>query len=174
MGIAIYREIKLKDLWRLCIDAAVTSAGIMFILGTAALFSWVLSTSGLATIISNGLMSICSNEYVFLVIVNIMFLIAGCFIDFISAAYIFLPILTPIINAYSYNPIAFGVLMTANFAIGQVTPPVGVNLFVACNIARIKMKEICRYIWPFIIAGMVVVLLISFFPQISLFLIGQA
>lgn len=172
VGLFVYKEMKMKDLWRLCIESAVTCATVMFILGVASLFSWILTTSRLAAFLSEGLMSICTNKVIMLVVVNVLFLIAGCFIDFISACYIFLPILTPILNNYNYSIVAFGVLMTVNFAIGQITPPVGIDLYVACNIAKIKMAEIVKHVWPFVIAGIIVVLLISFFPQISLLLIG--
>ena len=172
VGLVIYKEMKLKDLWRLCIESAVTCATVMFILGVASLFSWILTTSGLATNLSEALMNICTNKEIMLIVVNILFLIAGCFIDFISACYIFLPILIPILNNYNYSIVAFGVLMTVNFAIGQITPPVGIDLYVACNIAKIKMEEIVKHVVPFIIAGIIVVLLCSFFPQISLLLIG--
>ena len=172
VGLVIYKEMKLKDLWRLCIESAVTCATVMFILGVASLFSWILTTSGLATYLSEALMNICTNKVIMLIVVNILFLIAGCFIDFISACYIFLPILIPILNNYNYSIVAFGVLMTVNFAIGQITPPVGIDLYVACNIAKIKMEEIVKHVGPFIIAGIIVVLLCSFFPQISLLLIG--
>ena len=171
VGLVIYKDMKVKDLWKLSVQSAVSCATIMFILGSASLFSWILSTSGLADYLSQALMSVCTNKVILLIVVNVLFLIAGCFIDFISACYIFLPILVPIINSYSYSLVAFGVLMTVNFAVGQITPPVGTNLYVASNIARIKMHEIVRHVGPFIIAGFIVTLLITFFPEISLLLV---
>ena len=102
--------------------------------------------------------------------VNIMLLIAGCFVDAISAFYLFVPILLPVALSLGYDPVAFGVLMTVNLAIGQVTPPVGVNLFVAAPIAGISLKEISKSVVPFIGAAIAVLLLITYFPQITLFL----
>ncbi len=168
VGLFVYKEIKIKDIWKLSVDSAVMCATVMFILGAASLFSWILTTSNIATTLSQMLIAVCDNQYVFLLIVNVLFLVAGCFIDVISAFYIFLPIFTPVLRNYNYSMVCFGVLMTVNFAIGQITPPVGTDLYVAANVAKIKIKEMLPYVWPFIIAGFIVVLLISFFPQITL------
>ncbi|MDR1885348.1 MAG: TRAP transporter large permease [Synergistaceae bacterium] len=170
VGVFIYREIKIKQLWRLCVDAAVSSAVIMFIMGCAGSFTWILTTSGVATQFTKALISLTQSDALMLLVITVIFLVAGCFVDSASGFYLLLPILLPIIKDMNYSLIAFGVVATANFAIGQVTPPVGSNLFVACNIANITMKALVAKVWPFIIAGVICLLAITYFPRIILFL----
>ena len=138
----------------------------MFIMGCAGAFTWILTTSGVAQQLTHALVAITDNDAVMLMIITIIFLIAGCFVDSASGFYLLLPILLPIIREMEYSIIAFGVIATSNFAIGQVTPPVGSNLFVACNIANISMKALVAKVWPFIIAGVLCLLLITYIPQI--------
>ena len=172
VGIFVYREIKVRSLWRLCVDSAVSSAVVMFILASASIFTYVLTTSRVAANMTAGLLVISNNKYVLLLMMNLIFLVAGCFVDTVSAFYLFLPILLPIVRAMNYDLCAFGVLMTANFAVGMVTPPVGVNLYVACNTAGVSMKDICKQVVPFIACGLAAVLLITYFPGITMFLPG--
>lgn len=170
VGVFIYKELKWKDLWRLCVDSAVTSAVVMFILAAAGIFSWIMTTTGIAEDLSAQLVAISSNKYVLLLLINILFLIAGCFIEANSAFCIFLPILLPVLKEIGYDFYAFGVFMTTAFAVGMITPPVGANLYVASNVTGLKLEQICSRVLPFIFAGIVGCLLLSYFPQISLVL----
>lgn len=170
VGIFVYREIKLKQLWSIFVDASVSSAIIMFIMGCAGAFTWILTTSGVASQMTTALLSITKDGPIMLLLITVLFLIAGCFVDSASGFYLMLPILLPIIREMNYPLIAFGVIATANFAIGQVTPPVGSNLFVACNIAGISMQSLVSKVWPFLIAGILCLLLLTYFPQIITFL----
>ena len=128
VGMVIYREVKVTDLWDIFVDSAKTTGGIMLIVASASLFSFVCTKFGIAAAASDLLGSIAHNQFVFLLIVNIIFLIAGCFIDANSAMYIFIPIMLPVCQALGYDVVAFGVVATVNLAIGQVTPPVGVKI----------------------------------------------
>ncbi|HHZ02386.1 MAG TPA: TRAP transporter large permease [Tissierellia bacterium] len=170
VGMFIYRTLSLKDLYQLLIESAVGSAIVMFIVACAGFFAWFITTQGISQMASNFLLQVSGNKYVFLLIVNIILLIAGCFIDATSALYIFTPIMLPVAVALGYDPIALGVVMTVNLAIGQVTPPVGVNLYVACGVSRIGLKEISKAVVPFIIASIVVLILITYIPDIIIFL----
>lgn len=172
VGVVIYKEINFKAFCRAMLDSAKSTAVVMYIMACAGLFTWLLTTTGIAAQMSQVFMSISNNKYVLLLLMNILFLIMGCFIDTNSAMYIMLPILLPVINAMEYSVYAFGVFFVVNFAVGMITPPVGGNLYVACNIANLSMKEICAKILPFIIAGIVVVLLLTYIPQLSLFIPG--
>ena len=166
VGLCIYKDLKLKQLWNIFVDAFVSSAIIMYIMGCAGAFTWILTTSGVTQILTNALLSLTNNNSVMLFIITILFLIAGCFVDSASGFYLLMPILLPIIKHMDYSLIAFGVIATANFALGQVTPPVGSNLFVACNIANVSMKDLVSKIWPFIIAGLLCLLLITYVPSL--------
>ena len=175
VGIFIYKEIKLKDLWDLMVDSAKTTGGIMLIVASASLFSFVCTKFGIAQAASDLLGSVAHNQFVFLLIVNIIFLIAGCFIDANSAMYIFIPIMLPVCKALGYDLIAFGIVATVNLAIGQVTPPVGVNLFVAISVKlkkgmEVTIQQISKAVMPMIAASVAVLLLITYVPQISTFL----
>lgn len=170
IGIFVYKEIKLKELWKLFVDSAVSSATVMYIVACASVFAWLLTTSHIASNLSSDLLSVSSNKYVILFLINIIFLIAGCFLDANSAFYIMIPIMIPIMKALSIDPVYFGVFVTVNMAIGLVTPPVGINLYVGCNIAKIPVAELCRKIVPFMIAGIIVLLIITYIPQIIMFL----
>ena len=140
VGMVIYREVKWRDLVDIFVDSAKTTGGIMLIVACASLFSYVCTQFGISTAASNLLSAVAHNQFTFLLIVNVIFLIAGCFIDANSAMYIFIPIMLPVCKALGYDLVAFGVMATVNLAIGQVTPPVGVNLFVAISI-KIKKRN---------------------------------
>ena len=153
-------------------DSAKTTGGIMLIVASASLFSFVCTKFGIANAASELLAGIAHNQFTFLLIVNIIFLIAGCFIDANSAMYIFIPIMLPVCKALGYDVVAFGVMATVNLAIGQVTPPVGVNLFVAISI-RIKkglevtLQEISKAVMPMIAASVAVLLIVTYIPAAS-------
>ena len=175
VGMVIYREVKIKDLADIFVDSAKTTGGIMLIVACASLFSFVCTKFGISTAASNLLATVAHNQFIFLLIVNIIFLIAGCFIDANSAMYIFIPIMIPVCKALGYDLVAFGVMATVNLAIGQVTPPVGVNLFVAISIKikkglEVTLVQISRAVVPMIIACVAVLLMITYIPKISTFL----
>ena len=172
VGMVIYREVKIKDLFDICVDSAKTTGGIMLIVACASLFSYVCTKFGIADAASELLGSIAHNQFTFLLIVNIIFLIAGCFIDANSAMYIFIPVMLPVCKALGYDVVAFGVMATVNLAIGQVTPPVGVNLFVAIGIKikkgmEVTLQEISKAVMPMLAACIAVLLVVTYIPVIS-------
>ncbi|RRD63262.1 TRAP transporter large permease [Fretibacterium sp. OH1220_COT-178] len=172
VGLFIYKEIRLRDLWTLFVDAAISSGVVMFIIAAASVFAWLLATSHIASDISSAMLGLGFNKIALLLIVNVIFLIAGCFLDANSAYYILIPILMPVVTAMKIDPVHFGVFVTVNMAIGLITPPVGINLYVGCNIAKLPVAEICRKIVPFVVAGVLALLLITYIPQITMFLPG--
>ena len=172
VGMVIYREVKLKDLFDICVDSAKTTGGIMLIVASASLFSYVCTKFGIADAASALLGSIAHNQFTFLLIVNIIFLIAGCFIDANSAMYILIPVMLPVCKALGYDVVAFGVMATVNLAIGQVTPPVGVNLFVAIGIKikkgmEVTLQEISKAVMPMLASCVAVLLVVTYIPVTS-------
>ena len=156
-------------------DFANTPGIITLIVAKRLLFSFVCTKFGIAQAASDLLGSVAHNQFVFLLIVNVIFLIAGCFIDANSAMYIFIPIMLPVCKALGYDVVAFGIVATVNLAIGQVTPPVGVNLFVAISVKlkkgmEVTIQQISKAVMPMIGASVVVLLLITYIPGISTFL----
>ena len=175
VGMVIYKEVKLKDLWDILIDSAKTTGGIMLIVACASLFSFVCTRFGISAAASQLLAKVAGNQFTFLLICNVIFLIAGCFIDANSAMYIFIPIMLPVCKQLGYNVIAFGIMATVNLAIGQVTPPVGVNLFVAIGVKlknglQVTLQQISRAVVSMVVASIAVLLLITYIPGISTFL----
>jgi len=172
VGLFVYRTLKLKDLKKIIVDSASTTAVVMLITAAASLFAYVLTRARLDVAISGALESFASgNVVVFLIIVNICLLIAGCFLDSTSALYIFTPLFLPVAEALGMNLVHFGTIMIVNLAIGLVTPPVGVNLYVACGIADVDLKQISKAVIPLILAALLVLLLVTYVPSLSTMLL---
>jgi len=168
VGLFVYKTIKLKDLYDIFIDSASTTATIMFITACASLFAYVLTRARLDVAISSGLVNLTNGStFVFFLIVNIVLLIAGCFLDSTSALYIFTPLFVPVAQALGVDMIHLGVVMIVNLAIGLFTPPVGVNLYVACGVANVDLKKISKAVIPLLIASLIVLLIITYIPGIS-------
>ena len=170
VGVFIYRTIKWKELYKIFVDSAVSSATIMYIIACAAVYAWIMTTSGVAADLSAAILAISNNGIVILMIINVIFLIAGCFLDANSAFYILLPIIVPVLKSIGVDLVHAGVFLTVNMAIGLVTPPVGINLYVACKSGNVSVAEICKKIIPFLIAGIAALLLITYVEPISMFL----
>ncbi len=173
VGVFIYRTVKFKELYRIFVDSSRTTAQVMFITANASLFAWVITVQGIAAAVTDGLIALASGSaFIYLLIVNIILLISGCLLDGTSCFYILTPILYPAAMKLGIDPIAFGVVMVVNVAIGQVTPPVGLNLYVACGLGKVSLKEISYAVLPFAGAAFLACLLVTYFPQISLLLPG--
>ncbi|MGG4489069.1 TRAP transporter large permease [Metabacillus idriensis] len=170
VGIFIYKELKFSTIYRILYESAAQTAVIMLIVSSASLFAYIITTEQIAENMANSLLSISSNPIIILLIINLILLIAGAFIDAISAFYIFVPILIPVIIHFNIDPTVFGIFMTVNLAIGLFTPPVGINLYVACGIGNVKLHHISKAILPFLIAAVIVLLLLTYIPAISTFL----
>ena len=169
VGIFIYKKIRLKEFYALLLDTTSTTATVMFITAAASLFAYVLTRARLDVAISSALQNATGgNVIVFFIIVNIILLIAGCFLDSTSALYIFTPLFVPVAQALGVNLIHLGVVMIVNLAIGLFTPPVGVNLYVACGVGNVNLKQISKAVVSLIIAALIVLLLVTYKPKISL------
>jgi C4-dicarboxylate transporter, DctM subunit len=170
VGFFIHRDLRLRDLPAILVDTGVTTGVVMLLVCTASLFAWVLNTSGIAAAAAEWLAGFASGKLGGLLLINGILLVAGCLMDAISIYYVLLPILLPVVRALGIDLVHFGVVMTVNMAIGQITPPVGVNLFVACGIAKISMKEISRAVVPMVAAQTAALLVITYWPDLSLWL----
>ena len=170
VGLFIYKEIKIGDLWKLCVDAAISSGVVMFIVAGASTFAWLLTTTHVASNISSAIMGFGADKVTMLLLINVIFLITGLFLDANSAFYILIPIMMPVITAFKIDPVHFGVFVTVNMAIGLITPPVAINLFVGCNIAQLSMTDVYKKSVPFVVAGVIALLVITFIPEITLFI----
>ena len=173
IGVFVYRTIKMKQFIKILIDTASTTATVMFITAAATLFAYVLTRARIDVAISGLLTDVAGgNKIIFLLIVNVVLLLAGCFLDSTSALYIFTPLFVPVAQALGMSMVHFGTIMIVNLAIGLVTPPVGVNLYVACGIADVDLRKISVSVVPLLVASLVVLLLVTYVPSLSLFLLG--
>ncbi len=171
-GLFLYRELKLKDLPQMFVDTAVTTATIMLIVGTATAFGRVLTVEQIPTQVTEAMLSISTNPIVIILLINILLLIVGCFMDTLAAIIILTPLLLPIAVNMGYDPIHFGIIMVVNLAIGFITPPLGVNLFVGSGISGISIEKLSKAVLPFFVAMIITLLFITFIPQLSLYLVG--
>ncbi|AQQ54697.1 TRAP transporter large permease [Planococcus lenghuensis] len=170
VGMFVNRGNIFKRLYRIFVDAAVQTAVVMIIVSAASVFAYIITTERIATDISEGILGLTSNPILILLMINVLLLVAGAFIDAISAYYIFVPIMLPIMIALEVDPTVFGVFMTVNLAIGLFTPPVGLNLYVAAGIAKTNIMDISKGVTPFIIAAIIVLLMVTYIPALSTFL----
>lgn len=171
IGVYVYKRIKLNDMRKLIINSASQTGVVLFVMITASLFAWVITVDGIAADIGTWITNITNgNIILFLMLTNVILLIAGCVMDAVSALYIFTPILLPVALSMGYDRTSFGILMCVNLAIGLITPPVGVNLYVACGIANVSIKELIKDLLPIIIGLLVVLLIVTYFPQIPMIL----
>ena len=171
VGFFIYKTLKPKDFFKLLADSLSQTATVMFIMATAGLFSWIMTIEGIASAAGSILARLSGGNWiVFMLILNILLLIAGCLLDGSSALYILTPIFYSVGVSMGIDPIHMGVVAIVNLAIGMITPPVGVNLYVACGIGKVTIKEIIKGNMPFLIASMIALLLITYCPVLSTFL----
>lgn len=174
IGLFVYKDFKLKTLWKILADAANSSASILIIMANAGFLTWLLTAQGVGTAVTNGLLSASDNPQVIMLLIVLILFIAGFFIDGISSTYIFAPLMLPVVQACGYSTIAFGVLMSMCLAVGFTTPPVAVNLYPACQIAKIELPEISKEVIGYVLMGMLCVVLCVFFPQIITCLVPGA
>ena len=170
VGLFVYRDLKAKDLYRIFGSAALTTATIMVILGTATTFGRILTLERIPTMIADFFESVAKGPIMLMILINILLLIVGCFMETNAAIIILAPIFLPIVESMGINPVHFGIVMVVNLAIGFVTPPLGVNLFVACNVANAKLEEICKGILPILGVMILDLLLITYIEPLSTFL----
>jgi len=167
-GLFLFRTLTLKDIPKILVNCATTTSIIMLIIGTANVTLWFLATQQVPQKVSTFFLSLSTNPYVLLFIVNIILLIVGCFMETGAAIILFAPILAPILTRVGFHPLHVGFIFVFNLVIGMITPPLGVCLFVGCTIAKISLEKLSKAIWPFILLLIGVLLIFSYFPGISM------
>ena len=172
MGI-VYKEIGIKDLPKILLKSANTSAVVMLLIAASMSMSWIMSYENIPQNMSDILLSISDNKVVILIIINLLLLFVGVFMDMTPAVLIFTPIFLPVVKSIGIDPIQFGIIMVLNLCVGLCTPPVGSVLFVGIGIAKTSIEEIIKPLLPLFIAMIVSLLLITFFPKITLWLPHQ-
>ncbi|HLP69263.1 MAG TPA: TRAP transporter large permease [Rhizobium sp.] len=170
LGLVRYRTMTLRTLAKASFDTIETTASVLFIVTTASIFAWLLTVSQAAQLFSDFMFSLTDNWWTFLIIVNVLLLIVGAFLDTIAAISILVPILMPIAARYGIDPVHMGLIFTLNLMIGLLTPPVGMVLFVLSRISKLSVERTALAILPWTIPLFVALLLITFIPAITLWL----
>ncbi|WP_119269245.1 TRAP transporter large permease [Taklimakanibacter deserti] len=173
LGLVRYRTMTLRTLTKASFDTIETTASVLFIVTAASIFAWLLTVSQAATVFSNFIFALTDNKWVFLILVNILMLVVGCFLDTIAAITILVPILLPVAARYGVDPVHFGLIMTLNLMIGLLHPPLGMVLFVLSRVAKLSVERTTMAILPWLIPLLLALLLITFVPMITLWLPQQ-
>lgn len=166
----VYKELTLKEMKNVLIETIYVTATVLGVMATAGVFGWILVTNQVPQFVANSIMSVTDNKIIILLLINIVLLIIGTFLDTGAALIIFVPMLIPLAKAVGVDPVHFGVVTVVNLAIGMATPPLGIGLFVGCRIAKIKITDIIKPIMPFLAVMIGVLLLITYVPEIIMFL----
>ena len=166
----IYKNVKIKDLPRIIIESVVLTCMIMLLVAASGVMSWVMSYTGIPQMISDVLMGISSNPIIILLLINVLLLIVGTFMDITPAILIFTPIFLPVVTAFGMDPVHFGIMLVLNLCVGNITPPVGSALFAGASVAKLELEDVIKSLLPFYGAIIVALLLVTFIPEISLLL----
>jgi len=170
VGRYVYREMSWSDVLEAATQAAIITAQILIIVATAALFSWILTINGVPQAMTGWLTGLNLPPWGFLMAVNVILLIVGCFLDPTSAIIVLTPLFMPLVRALGVDPIHFGIVMTVNIAIGMFTPPFGLNIFVAQSVLGVPLDIIYRGVLPFAVVQIAALLIITYWPGLSLYL----
>ena len=170
LSLVFYRSIKWSELPKIFLDSAEMTGIIIFLIGVSSIMSWVMAFTGIPGAVSDAMLSISDNRYVILLIINVLLLIIGTFMDMTPACLIFTPIFLPICQKLGMNTIHFGIMMIFNLCIGTITPPVGTTLFVGVKVGRTKIERVIRPLLVYFAAIFVVLMLVSYVPAISMWL----
>ena len=170
LSMLFYKSIKIKDLPRILLESINMTAMIVFLIGVSSIMSWVLAFTNVPTYITQLILGISDNPVIILLIMNVLLLVVGTFMDLTPAILIFTPIFLPIAQNLGMDTIQFGIMLVFNLCIGTITPPVGNTLLVGCRVAKTKIEGVIKNILPFYVSIFVVLMLVTFIPAISLFL----
>ncbi|MCK5852980.1 TRAP transporter large permease [bacterium] len=168
LSVAVYREVKIKELPAILIQTVETTAIVMLLIGTSSAMSWILSYENIPQDISAALIALTDSKIVILLLINLILLVVGTFMDMTPAVLIFTPILLPIVVQLGITPLHFGIIMVLNLSIGLLTPPVGSVLFVGCGIGKTSITALSKALLPFYVVMFGVLLIVTFFPWFSL------
>jgi len=166
----VFKELKLNELRGIFIKSAVSSAIVLFVVSLSAPFAWFMTNEGIPAAIANGVLGAFSNKYIVFLMMNVILLFLGCFLETQSIILLITPILLPITVNLGMDPIALGIIIIINTSIGMITPPMAVNLFVASGIAKVSIEGISRRIIPFLLVEIGVLLILTYIPQVILWL----
>lgn len=163
-----YKSLKVKDLPKIILASCKTTAIVIFMIGVSSIMSWIMAYTMIPNAIAEGMLSLTNNKYIILIMMNIILLIVGTFMDPTPAVLIFTPIFLPICQSFGMHPVQFGIMLVYNLCIGTITPPVGVILFTGCKVVGVEIEDVIKTLLPYFVAIGVVLLLVTFIPAMSM------
>ena len=170
LAVIVYREVKIKEIPGILLQCGITTAVVMLLIGTSQAMSWIMTSENIPQNVSAALLSISGNKIIILLIINVLLLFVGTFMDMTPAVLIFTPIFLPVVVKLGIHPVHFGLIMIANLCIGLCTPPVGTCLFVGCGVGETTIVKVVKPLLPFFAAMVVALMLVTYIPQISMFI----
>ncbi len=170
LGVFLYRSLSFKQFYKVTLDTIETTAGVLLVVAAASLFGWVLTTTRVTEAAADAMLSITDNKYIILLLINVLLLVVGCFLETIAAISILVPVLMPILLKVGIDPIHFGVVMTLNLMIGLLHPPLGMVLFVLARIANLSIERTTMAILPWLIPLVMSLIAITMIPELTLWL----
>ncbi len=172
LSLFFYKSITWSDLPKILQESAEMTGIIIFLIGTSSIMSWIMAFTGIPEAVSNGLLGITQSSIAILLIINVLLLVVGTFMDMTPACLIFTPIFLPVCVSIGIDPIHFGIFMILNLCIGTITPPVGTTLFVGVKVGQVKIETVFKWLMPYFVAIIAVLMLVTYVPQLSLWLPG--
>ena len=170
LSLVFYKSIKVSELPKLLMDSAEMTGIIIFLIGVSSIMSWVMAFTGIPDMIANAILGLTTNKYLILLLINVLLLVVGTFMDVTPAILIFTPILLPICKSFGMDPIHFGILLCFNLSIGTITPPVGTILFTGCRVGGTTIESVIKTLLPYFAIILIALLLVTYIPMLSMFL----
>ena len=166
----LYRTIKFSDLPKILLESSKLTCIIVFLIGLSSIMSWILAFTKIPNLVADSILGFSDNPIIILLLMNVILLILGTFMDPTPAILIFTPIFLPIVESFGMNPVHFGVMMTFNLCIGCITPPVGAILFTGCKVAQVTIEEVIKTLLPYFVVLIAILLLVTFWSPLTLFI----
>ena len=170
VALMVTKTIRFKDIPAIFCDAARSTGTVMFVIGTSAVWSWILSYANIPGMLADAITSFTQSPFVVMMIITVIFLIGGMFIDGTPLIIMLVPLLYPVATAVGFDPLAFGIIICICNAMGAITPPVGAALFVACASGGVKLEKTFKYVYPIVIAELISIIILCIIPQLASFL----
>jgi tripartite ATP-independent transporter DctM subunit len=172
IGVLIYKELSWVDFWKAIVDSAIQTAVIMLIVATSAVLGWYLTNEGIPQQVAQAMLGLTSNKYLILLLLNVAFFVAGCFLHSAAAIILVVPIVLPLVTRLGIDPIAFGLMVTVNLGVGQQTPPVATVLMTTCAIAELPMWEVFKTGFWYMMVLVLLTLIVTYFPEVGMGLVN--
>lgn len=170
IGVFVYKELKLSEVFYVIRSAALTTGTVLVVVGCAAAFTKILTVGHIPQQVAEAIMQFTDNKWLIFLLINLMLLVVGCFMDTMCSIMILAPLFLPIIQSFGIDPIHFGLVMVVNLAIGFITPPLGINLFVAVRVGEATLDDVIKGVIPFLAVMIVVLMLLTYIPAITMFI----